>query len=307
MAGRPGTSSPPLTAPPFKNLGYERVADHEERYDRADEYMEVCYRLWDSWDEDAVVMDVERDMFADPAKVHELNFQGKWFKCRGPLNVPRSPQGKPVIAQAGQSHRGLEFAARHGEMIFAIQPFLDGMKQYHDDFKARMRNYDREPEEAKVLFGIIPIIGETEEIAKAKAAFSNSLVSPEAGLVQLSAITGFDLSTANLDDLLTSLPPIPNVRGMVDAYTRTVEGRKATIRDMAMDIARGISVPHVVGTPEQVADWMEETMETVGGDGFMVSSTHLPGSIEEFAGLVVPILQEAGSGSHGIYGRNITG
>ena len=275
----------------FRSLGLSKTLGHDERYDRAEEYLEVCYRLWESWDEDAVVMDVEGDMFADPTKVHDVDFSGEWFTCRGPLNVPRSPQGRPLIVQAGASERGRAFAAKHAEMIFSIQPYRDGMQEYYRDIKTRMAQDGRDPTTCKVLFGVQFVVGESEEIAREKAELHNALITPEAGLVELSATVGHDLSHVNLDDPLTSLPPIPACQGIVDAYHRSAAGKEATIRDMALDMARGVSLPQVVGTAEQIADWMEETMEMVGGDGFFLSPLYLPGSIEEFAGLVIPILQ----------------
>jgi FMN-dependent oxidoreductase (nitrilotriacetate monooxygenase family) len=278
----------------FQNLGQTHVLDHAERYERADEYLDLCYRLWDSWEEDAVVMDSAGNTFADPTKVHEVNFEGKWFQCRGPLNIHRSPQGKPVIAQAGQSDQGREFAARHAEMIFSIQPYRDGMQEYYTDVKARMRKCGRDPDTCKILFGMQPVVGETQDSAQAKADFHNALLTPEEGLVQLSAVLGQDLSQLNLDDPLTTLPPVAGIRGLVDAYTRSGEGKEVTIRDMALDMSRGVSVPQVIGTPEQVADRMQETMEIAGGDGFILSPLYLPGSIEEFASMVVPVLQQRG-------------
>ena len=275
----------------FQNLGQTHVLDHAERYERADEYLDLCYRLWDSWEEDAVVMDSAGDTFADPTKVHEVNFEGKWFQCRGPLNIHRSPQGKPVIAQAGQSEQGRAFAAKHAEIIFSIQPYRDGMQEYYADVKARMQKCDRDPDTCKILFGMQPIVGETPDSARAKADFHNALLTPEGGLVQLSAVLGQDLSQLNLDDPLANLPPAPGIQGLLDAYTHSSQGKTATIRDMALDMSRGVSVPQVVGTPEQIADWMQETMQIVGGDGFILSPVYLPGSIEEFASMVVPVLQ----------------
>ena len=134
------------------NFGYEELLDHDQRYDRADEYMELCYRLWSSWDPDAVVMDQRTDTFADPAKVHPVDFAGTYYRSRGPLNATPSPQGRPVIIQAGASDRGQDFAARHAEAVIVSRETVDEMKQYYDGFKARVKKQGRDPDECKVFF-----------------------------------------------------------------------------------------------------------------------------------------------------------
>src|SRR4029450_9377652 len=151
------------------SLNHNQAANHgeerkptEERYDRAHEFMEVCRKLWDSWEPDAVVMDRETGVFADPAKVHRIEHEGRFFKSRGPLNVVRSPQGGPAILQAGTSPKGRTFAARYADAIFAIQPNIAGAKAYYDDIKSGTVSEGRKPEACKILFGIQPILGETE-------------------------------------------------------------------------------------------------------------------------------------------------
>jgi len=278
-----------------RNLGIED-ADyfaHDARYDRADEYMEVMYRLWDSWEEDAIVMDVEGDRFAEPSKVHSIDFAGKWFKVAGPLNVDRSPQGKPLIVQAGQSQRGQDFAARHAEAVFSIQHEVAGMKRYHDSLKGRMAQFGRSAEELKIFFGVQPIVGETEEIAAAKATLHNAMLNPEAGLTILSGHLGYDLSREDIDGSIDGLE-VPGIQGLIDMYAHSTAATKLTLADIARAHARGVSVPQIVGTPDQIADWMGGTMAAVGGDGFLVSPIYLPGSIDEFVEMVVPELQRRG-------------
>lgn len=266
---------------------------HDVRYDRADEYMEVMYRLWDSWEEDAIVMDVEGDMFADPDKVHAIDFEGKWFKVAGPLNVNRCPQGKPLIVQAGQSKRGQAFAARHAEAVFSVQHEVDGMKRYYDSLKGRMAEHDRAPDTLKVFFGVQPIVGETEAIAKTKADLHNAMLNPEAGLTLLSGHLGYDLSVEDLGASVDGLA-VPGIQGLIDMYTQSSSATKKTLADIAKAYARGGACVPIVGTPAQIADWMGDTMAAVGGDGFLLSPIYLPGSIEEFVELVVPELQRRG-------------
>lgn len=266
---------------------------HDYRYDRADEYMEVCCRLWDSWERDAIVMDAEHDVFADPEKVHSIDFEGKWFKVPGPLNVNRSPQGKPLIVQAGQSERGQEFAAKHAEAVFAIQWEVAGMKRFYDSLKGRMAKYGRKPESLKIFYGVQPIVGETEEIAQAKAALHNSMVSAEAGFVILSGHLAYDLSREDPNATIEGLT-VPGVQGLADMYKTSSSGRLKTLKDIAAAHARGVSVPQIVGTGAQIADWMESVMTAVGGDGFLLSPVYVPGSTEEFVEMVVPELQRRG-------------
>jgi len=266
---------------------------HDLRYDRADEFMEVCYGLWNSWDEDAVVQDVERDMFADPAKVHAINHDGEFFKVAGPLNVHRSPQGKPLIVQAGQSPRGIAFAARHAEAVFTIQRDAQGAKGYHDRLKEAVIKEGRKPEECKVFYGVQIFVGENEQIAQNKAALHNALVSTEAGVTILSGHLGFDLSTVDLDAPASSIK-VPGLQGLIDAYSASVDDSEATLGEMARHHGVGVSVPQVVGTAAQVADWMSDFIDAVGGDGFLLSPAYIPGSTEEFCELVIPELQRRG-------------
>src|SRR5262249_1708709 len=151
------------------NFGYEELLDHDQRYDRADEYMELCYRLWSSWETDAVVMDQHTGTFADPAKVHPIDSEGTYYRSRGPLNPPPSPRGRPAITQAGASAGGQDFAARHAEAVIVSRETTDEMKQYYDAFKARVKKQGRDPDECKVFFLTKPIIGDTDEAALRRA------------------------------------------------------------------------------------------------------------------------------------------
>lgn len=266
---------------------------HDLRYDRADEFMEVCYKLWDSWEEGAVVEDIENDMFADPAKVHAINHAGEFFKVAGPLNIHRSPQGKPLIVQAGQSPRGIAFAARHAEAVFTIQRDSQGAKAYYDRLKEAIIKEGRRPEDCKVFYGVQIFVGENEQIAQNKAAIHNALVSTEAGLTILSGHLSFDLSSVDLDQTTENLK-VPGLQGLFDAYAASADDHGATLADIARHHGVSVSVPQVIGTAEQVADWMSDFIDAVGGDGFLLSPAYIPGSTEEFCELVVPLLQQRG-------------
>src|SRR5690606_34864296 len=273
-----------------QNLGYSDMLAHDERYSYAAEFIEVCNRLWNSWDEDAIVMDSENTTFADPTKVHEINFEGKWFKSRGPAQVHRSPQGRPLIIQAGQSPAGRAFGAKNADAIFAICRDATQMKQFRDDMRKRATESGRNPDSIRIMFGIQPIVGETETIAREKAAFHHSLVPVEAGIFYLSGHLGIDLSKHDLDQPLASVD-VPGVQGILDAYANQGDTEPMTLLEAARRHAGSVGFPQLVGSPQQVAEQMLDMMEKAGGDGFMISPIHLPGSVDDFSRLVIPILE----------------
>ncbi len=274
------------------NYGEDALLEHDLRYDRAEEFMEVCKKLWNSWDEDAVRADREAGIFADPEKVHRLDHEGRFFRCRGPLTVTRSPQVGPALIQAGASPKGRAFAARHAEAIFAINHFAEGAADYYADIKNRMENEGRNPDHCKILFGVQPIIAKTETEARDKQALHNELVPDEGGLAILSSHMDYDLSKLELDDVMQPIA-LPGLQSMAEMYSRTA-GKKLTLREVAKMHGESVSLPQFVGTSEQVADQLEAYFDTVGGDGFMLSATHSPGAIEEFVDLVIPELQKRG-------------
>jgi FMN-dependent oxidoreductase (nitrilotriacetate monooxygenase family) len=273
------------------NYGAEREAT-EQRYDRAFEYMEVCTKLWESWEGDAEVMDREGAVFADPAKVHRIEHDGRFFKSRGPLNVVRSPQNGPAILQAGTSPKGRDFAAQFADAIFAIQPNVIEAQKYYADIKQRIEELGRDPAHCKMLFGMQPILGGTEAEAKANQAEHNALVPLEAGLAILSAHLDHDLSQYDLDMKIAESDE-PALQRMVSRF-KHADGSSMTLREAGERHGQSVGLPQFVGTPEQVADQMEVFIETVGGDGFMLSAIHTPGAIEDFVDNVVPILQARG-------------
>lgn len=273
------------------NYGAEREAT-EQRYARAFEYMEVCRKLWDSWEADAVVMDREGAVFADHTKVHRIEHEGPFFKSRGPLNVVPSPQNGPAILQAGTSPKGRDFAAHYADAIFAIQPNVVEAAKYYADIKQRILELGRNPDHCKMLFGMQPILGGTEAEACANQEEHNALVPIEAGLAILSAHLDHDLSQYDLDIKIADSDE-PALQRMVSRFKRA-DGSSMTLREAGERHGQSVGLPQFVGTPEQVADQMETFIERVGGDGFMLSAIHTPGAIEDFVDQVVPILQKRG-------------
>jgi FMN-dependent oxidoreductase (nitrilotriacetate monooxygenase family) len=273
------------------NYGEARE-DADTRYDKAHEFIEVCVKLWESWDADAVTMDAEAGVFADAAKVHRIEHAGRFFKSRGPLNVTRSPQCGPAILQAGTSPKGRDFAARYADAIFAIQPRAEDAAAYFDSIKGRMAELGRDPADCKILFGAQPILGESEAHAKEKQEQHNALVPPEAGMTILSAHLDFDLSRLPPDTAMAARTE-PELQRMKTRYLKP-DGSSMTMAEVAQRHGQSVGLPQFVGTARSVADQLEAFVDRAGGDGFMLSSIYTPGAIEEFVDLVVPELQRRG-------------
>ncbi|HTR86244.1 MAG TPA: LLM class flavin-dependent oxidoreductase [Reyranella sp.] len=264
----------------------------DDRYDRAHEFIQVCRKLWDSWDEDAVVMDRARGIFADPDKVHRIEHDGPFFKSRGPLNVVRSPQNGPAILQAGTSGKGRDFAARYADAVFAIQPNLEGARALYADVKQAVVAHGRPASACKFLFGVQPIVGRSRAEAEDRQAEHNGLVPLEGGLAILSGHLDFDLSTLPLDTIMAHRSE-PKLQRMQTRY-RTMTGELLTLEQVARNHGQSVGLPQMVGTPQDIADQLEAYFDFVGGDGFMLSPIYSPGAIEEFVDLVVPELQRRG-------------
>ncbi|MFM9938052.1 MAG: NtaA/DmoA family FMN-dependent monooxygenase [Hyphomicrobiaceae bacterium] len=273
------------------NFGLERPPA-DARYDRAHEFMEVCQKLWASWEPDAVIMDREGARFADAAKVHRIEHAGQFFKSRGPLNVVRSAHGGPAILQAGTSPKGRDFAAKYADALFAIQPRAEDAARYFADIKGRMAELGRDPEHCRILFGMQPIIGATEQEARDKQAEHNGLVSDEGGMAILSAHLDFDLSKLPPDALMAERTE-PELQRLKTRYLKP-DGTSMTVREVARRHGESVGLPQFVGTVKSIADQMEAFMATAGGDGFMLSPIYSPGAIEEFCAQVVPELQRRG-------------
>ena len=273
------------------NYGEERQST-DNRYDRAHEFMEVCQKLWNSWDVDAVKMDHENGIFADPEKVNRIEYTGKFFKSRGPLNVTRSPQNGPAIFQAGTSPKGQDFAVKYADAIFAIQPRPEDAANYFNSIKSQMTDIGRDPDACKILFGMQPIIGSSEAEAREKQEEHNALVPLEGGMAILSAHLDFDLSKIPADALMSERNE-PELYRMRTRFHK-IDGTPMTVAETAARHGQSVSLPQFVGTPQGIADQMEAFINVAGGDGFMLTAIHSPGAIEEFVDQVVPELQKRG-------------
>ena len=253
---------------------------------------------WNTWEKDAIKLDREGGVFADPKKVHRLDHKGKFFRSRGPFTVPRSPQGHPVLLQAGQSGRGRTFASRWGELIFVIFPNLDVGRKTYADFKQQVKVQGRDPDKVKLAPLIYAVPGETKTIAEDKVARIDGLAHPMDSLALLSEVLNFDFASKPMDEPFTQeeLKSISGLQAIRDRVVNLSGKPNPTTRDFVKYSGRGTirEVPTFVGTAQSVADQMEEWFDGGACDGFVLGATHMPGAYEDFVRLVVPELQRRG-------------
>lgn len=252
------------------NVGLDALPPRQMRYDMADEYVDVVTKLLASWDDDAIVMDRASGTFVDHTKVHEVNYVGKFYKSRGPLNVPQSPQGRPVYLQAGGSPRGRQFAAETADSIVAIAEGIDGMTEYRNDVRARAQAAGRNPDDIKVMFLVTPVLGDTAADAEAKRhrmVNTDAFITSQLGMI--STVTDIDFSTFPLDE---PLPPLTTngEQGSLNKFVQQGSGK--TLRELATTATGFASCLPLVGTPADVAAQMAEAMAAVGGDGFLLTT-----------------------------------
>lgn len=275
------------------NFGEEEHLEHDQRYRRAREFYDVVTGLWDSWADDAFLRDVEAGIFFDPQKLHVLDHKGQYYKVRGPLNIGRPVQGWPVIVQAGASEAGRQLAAETAEAIFAAVRTLAEGQAFYSDIKGRMRKLGRNPDHMKVLPGCLVVVGDTDDEARRKRALLDSGVHEESAIASLSISLGIDASKFDLDG---PLPEIPETNASQSGRARAVrlaEEEGLTVRQLAQRFG-GFSGLAMVGTPQTIADNMEEWLMERGCDGFNVMFPYLPEGLDDFVDRVVPELQRRG-------------
>jgi FMN-dependent oxidoreductase (nitrilotriacetate monooxygenase family) len=278
------------------NYGMPGMPEHDHRYDMADEYMTAVKGLWGSWEPGAIVDNRENGVFVDPAKVHSIDFEGKYFKTRGPLNAGPCPQGQPVIAQAGGSPRGRAFAARHADTIVAHPKGIGAMKAYRDDVRRHMVACGRNANDCKVLFMIAPILGETEEEAQVnkqrRAARAAETVAER--LAHFGKVTNLDFSGFDLDKPICDIELTTNGHQLNLEQFKRIAGTRTLRETMADYNATSLSV-ELVGTSDSVAAKMGEVMEEVGGDGYLFSLNNVSRrTLAEIEDGLVPALQARG-------------
>ena len=276
------------------NFSQDEHAPKVERYKRGIEFTHVVRALWDSWDDDAFRRDRESGIFFDWDKMHVLDHKGAYFRVRGPLNVARSPQGHPVIVQAGASDAGRELAAETAEAIFAASREIGHAKAFYADVKGRMGKYGRNPDELKILPGIIVTVAPTEAEAKAKHEALQDLIHPEVGVALLSKRMGHDLTKLPLDEPLPELPRNDVVGSRSDMMLELARRDNLTLRQLYKIFAASRGHCAIVGSPGQVADLMEEWVSDNACDGFNVLPPTFPDGLTDFVDLVIPELQRRG-------------
>ncbi|OZF06382.1 MULTISPECIES: NtaA/DmoA family FMN-dependent monooxygenase [Nocardiaceae] len=272
-----------------QNYGMDKLAEHDQRYERADEFVDLVKQLWASWEDDAMVLDRESGTYVDHTKVHVTDFRGKFHASRGPLNLPKSPQGEPVICQAGGSPRGREFAARNAETILSAAKDPVAMKAFRDDIRMRMEKAGRDPDSCKIMFITQPVLADTDADARAKVERMTADVDSriESALGHISALTEIDLSSYELDEEFPELSTNGHRTTLGDFLSYGNTPRKAALGWSMKNV-------HYVGTPDSVAEQMGETMDFVGGDGFLVTGSIGRRYVGEITEGLVPALQRRG-------------
>jgi FMN-dependent oxidoreductase (nitrilotriacetate monooxygenase family) len=279
-----------------RNYGQDSLMDKSLRYDHADQVVEACLALWSGWEADALMIDRERGLFADPEKVHFINFNGSMVQSHGAFTTPRSPQGWPVLMQAGASDRGREFAARWAEVIFTVQERMPQMQAFYADMKGRMVEKGRKPSECAILPSIDVIVAETEAAAQSKADYVDSFANIDAGLKVISTAMNVDVLQYPLDTPLSAVRRAEvNVAGLYDnMMALRKDGRELTLREAAMLQATTWWCPRLVGTAAMVVDQMQDLFDSECCDGFIIAQSQSPKGVEDFVQFAVPELQRRG-------------
>jgi alkanesulfonate monooxygenase len=283
------------TSNPDAALNFNRteMVEHDERYRRAREFFSVVTGLWDSWADDAWLRDQESGIFFDPVKLHVLDHEGEHLSVRGPLNIARPVQGWPVIVQAGASDAGRQLAAETAEVIFGSSRTVEDGRSFYADMKARLKPLGRSPDHLKILPGALVTVGRTREEALEKQALLDSLVHPDSGLPNLSMRLGIDASSFELDAPLPEIPQTNASQSGRDALVALARRDNLTVRQLAQFVG-GYGGLQMVGTAEDIADTMEEWLETEASDGFNIMFPTVPAGLNDFVDLVVPALQRRG-------------
>jgi FMN-dependent oxidoreductase (nitrilotriacetate monooxygenase family) len=285
------TTGNPIAA---ENFSREPHLPKAERYRKAREFLDVVLGLWDSWDTDAFVRDQASGVFFDWSKMRELNHHGAYYDVRGPLNVPRTPQGRPVIVQAGASEDGRELAAETAEVVFTAHETMASAQAFYADLKGRMAAYGRAPDDLKIMPGLFVVTAPTESEARAKFQTLQDLIHPEIGVSLLERKMGVDLSGWDVDGPLPEIPKSAVLSSRVDQMVEAARREGLTIRQLYQRFAASRGHFALVGTPVQVADEMERWFKEGAADGFNFMAPVFPGGLDDFVELVVPQLQRRG-------------
>lgn len=276
------------------NFSRETHPDKDQRYQRAREFADVVVGLWESWDDDAFIRDKESGRFFHPDKLHVLNYKGKHFSVRGPLNVARSRQGHPVMVQAGASDDGRDLAAETADVVFTAHPSLESAQAFYKDLKQRAAEVGRNPAHVKIMPGFFVTVGRTKAEAEDKFARVQALIHPDVGVRLLSNFLGFELSGYPVDGPLPEIPPSRVTSTRVQLLTDLARSENLTIRQLYTRIAGGRGHIQFIGTPTEVADELERWFTGAAADGFNIMPPVLPQGLDDFVEMVIPELQRRG-------------
>lgn len=276
------------------NFGDAPFPDHATRYAMANEYLEVTKGLWDSWEDGAMVGDKKSGVYTDASKLHILDHKGPYYSVKGPLNASRPQQGHPVIFQAGASPAGLDFAAHTAEVVFASQQVLEEAKVFSDKLRGLVEKAGRPRDGLKILFGVMPIIGDTEGEAREKVTALAALSDPAMAMRALCDRIGHDLTQYDLDAPLPELPETEMMQGHSVVLRSLAKRHSMTIRQLRDYVGASSGHRLLFGTPAQIADDLQAWFESGAADGFMILPPYLPGPVEEFVDKVIPLLVERG-------------
>jgi FMN-dependent oxidoreductase (nitrilotriacetate monooxygenase family) len=283
-----------------RNFGLDANPDAATRYERAEEYVDAVLRLWDSWEDDAIRLDRAAGRYLDPARVHHPGVRTPHVQVAGALTTPRPPQGYPVLVQAGSSNHGRAFAARYAEAIFTAQQRIEDAQAFYADIRGRAAALGRDPDHVRILPGLSPVIGGTEEEARRLQTELDELTVPAFGLMQLKDFAYVDLDHLDLDERVPEEAfagagdVTDNTKSRTQVYADIVRREKPTLRELLHKLAGARGHKVLAGTPEQVADHIEHWVGHGAADGFNVMPPSLPGGLTAFAETVVPILRERG-------------
>jgi FMN-dependent oxidoreductase (nitrilotriacetate monooxygenase family) len=280
------------------NFGLDERPLHADRYARADEFLEVVLKLWDSWADDAIVADKVSGRWGDPTRIRPIDHRGRHFRVAGGLNVPRPPQGYPLLVQAGASDEGKQFAAKYAEAIFTAHQTLENAQSFYADLKARVRAVGRDPEKVIVLPGIVPIIGSTEAEAQARARQLDDLLFPAYGLQEVATVLEVEPTDLDLDEELPRhVVERPRREGFVSRADLIIDfatRERLVVRQILSRLGGGRGHNVVVGTPEQIVDQLVTWFHGGAADGFNVMGAALPSGLEAFIEHVLPTLRDKG-------------
>ena len=276
------------------NFSHDEHRAHAERYARAREFAEVVFGLWDSWDEDAFAHDKAAGLYFDPDKLHFLNHAGAHFKVRGPLTVPRSPQARPVVVQAGQSEPGRELAAATAEVLFTVQQDIAAARAFYADVKRRAVAHRRAPEHLLVMPGLLPVIGASEREARAQFEALQSLIHPELALLVLGEIINLDLSSYDIDGPLPEAPTTNRQQGRQKVVYEMAQRESLSIRETAKRVVGARAHRIVCGTAASIADTMHEWFASGACDGFNLMPLTIPHGLDSIVDALLPELRRRG-------------